>query len=90
MFLNFRHPEARVRDFGGAAACRDARYKLVVGPPYRAAATVAREELFDLQSDPFETINLAAAHPEIVARLREALESWQRSVERSLTGADYR
>ena len=90
LFRNHRHPVAREDDFGGAAACRDERYKLVVGAPYRAAPDTAREELFDLQLDPFETHNLASAHPEIVARLRADLATWQRSVERSLTGADYR
>ena len=90
LFRNHRHPVAREDDFGGAAACRDERYKLVVGAPYRAAPDTAREELFDLKLDPFETHNLASAHPEIVARLRADLATWQRSVERSLTGADYR
>ena len=90
LFRNHRHPVARQQDFGGAAACRDDRYKLVIGAPYRADPGTVREELFDLRLDPFETRNLAAAHPEIVARLRGALETSQRSGERSLTGADYR
>ena len=45
--------------------------------------------LFDVQSDPRETTNLAASEPERVAKMSAALLDWKRSVKRSLTGADY-
>jgi len=32
--------------------------------------------LFDLASDPHETKNLAAAHPEQVAQMLAALDTW--------------
>lgn len=82
-FINFRHPVARTEDFGGVASWVDGRWKLLrVGmkPP----------ELYDLRADPRETSDLAAEKPDRVRQMREHLEAWQRSVERSLTGADYR
>ena len=45
--------------------------------------------LYDLLEDPREERNLATRHPEIVARMTAELHAWQRSVERSLSGADY-
>jgi hypothetical protein len=51
--------------------------------------TVEPVMLFDLQTDPRETTNLASAEPERVAKMVSALLEWKRSVKRSLTGADY-
>ncbi len=81
-FVNFRHPVAKASDFGGTAAWRDGRYKLVrIG---------SREpELYDLLSDPRERVDLAARHPDRVRDMVVELEEWQRSVERSLAGQDY-
>jgi len=91
-FLNFKHPVAKTQDFGGEAAWTDNRYKLVVGTAARGAKKKQPEtttELYDLVADPYETKNLADQHPEIVRRMTEELHAWQRSVEISLTGADY-
>ena len=33
-------------------------------------------ELFDLATDPSENRNVAAEHPEVVARLRKRLRNW--------------
>ena len=81
-FVNFKHPVARTRDFGGVAAWMEPRYKLV---------RVGNEdpELYDLLADPRERQDLAGERPERVTSMLAALERWQRSVERSLTGADY-
>ena len=87
-FQNFKHPVAKTRDFGGEAAWTDNRYKIVVGES-RRAKTGPRSELYDLIEDPRETTNIAAQHPEIVRRMTDQLHAWQRSVERSLSGADY-
>ncbi|MBL9213174.1 MAG: sulfatase-like hydrolase/transferase [Opitutaceae bacterium] len=87
-FQNFRHPVARTADFGGEAAWTDNRYKLITGEGRRAKAG-ARTELYDLIADPRETRDLAAEHPDVVARMTRELHAWQRSVERSLSGADY-
>jgi hypothetical protein len=43
----------------------------------------------DLLEDPRETKNVADQHPDVVKTMTAQLEEWQRSVERSLTGADY-
>ncbi len=81
-FVNFKHPFARTKDFGGVAAWTERRYKLV---------RVGNEdpELYDLLADPRERRDLAADQPDRVMSMLQELEQWQRSVERSLTGADY-
>jgi arylsulfatase A-like enzyme len=48
-----------------------------------------RYELYDLAADPKETTDLAGQKPEVVARLKPALEEWKASVENSLAGKDY-
>jgi arylsulfatase A-like enzyme len=88
VFQNFKHPVAKTRDFGGEAAWTDNRYKLIVGESRRAKSG-PRTELYDLIADPNETTNIAAKHPEVVVRMTGHLHAWQRSVERSLSGADY-
>jgi arylsulfatase A-like enzyme len=50
-------------------AARNQRYKLVNG-----------RELYDLQEDPAESQNLAAAQPERVAEMRAGYEAWFRDV----------
>jgi arylsulfatase A-like enzyme len=96
-FINYKHPVAKTSDFGGDAAWTDNRFKLYVGEG-RAAAKEAKKkkaaagggpELYDLLADPMEEKNIAAAHPDVVKRMTAQLHEWQRSVERSLSGADY-
>jgi arylsulfatase A-like enzyme len=82
VFRNYRHPKARTSDFGGTAAILDNRYKLYV--PAKGAP-----ELYDLQADPAETTDLASKDPNRVQAMLTSLRDWQRSVEHSLTGADY-
>ena len=96
-FLNYKHPVAKTADFGGVAAWTDNRYKLLLSD--RATANAAKKNgkrasadavnLFDLIADPKEERNIAEQNPEIVQRMRAELHAWQRSVERSLSGADY-
>jgi hypothetical protein len=87
-FLNFHHPVAKVSDFGGEAAWTDNQYKLVVGGAKKSKSGPV-DELYDLLLDPHETTNIADQRPEVVQRMTEELHAWQRSVEQSLTGADY-
>ncbi len=54
-------------------AIRDARYRMVEWKKPGAPADAAIIELYDYESDPAETANLAARNPEIVARLRALL-----------------
>lgn len=48
-------------------AVADGRWKLIDTP---------RPELYDLDADPRETQNVAADHPEVVARLQAQLQTW--------------
>jgi arylsulfatase A-like enzyme len=50
---------------------RTARWKLIL--------TGERAELYDRHADPGERSDVAAAQPEVVARLRSELEAWQRA-----------
>jgi arylsulfatase len=43
-------------------------------------ALVNNAELYDLQSDPGQKTDVSAAHPDVVARLREDYEAWWRDV----------
>ena len=63
------------------------RYKLVVNGQGRDEA---KRELFDLRADPAEKTNLLQTHPQVADSLQQQLVSWQQSVLKSLTGADYR
>lgn len=83
-FRNYRYPGPAESHFGGPRVMMDNRYKLVVG-----AAGEDTVELFDLNSDPGEEQNLAAAEPEAVKAMRTQLRKWQDSVLRSLSGEDY-
>ena len=84
-FTNYRHPIVKTKDFGGAATWVDNRYKLSTW----GNADKPRVSLFDLLADPGEKANIAAQHRDVVRRMTEQLHTWQQSVERSLSGADY-
>lgn len=47
-------------------------------------------QLYDLITDPSESRDVAAEHPERVSRMQRELEAWRDSCRRSTTGADYR
>ena len=42
----------------------------------RGSRLVNNDELYDLQSDPGESKNVIAEHPEVVATLRAAYDQW--------------
>ncbi len=46
-------------------------------------------ELYNLIDDPEERQNLIDRQPDVAARMRAELDAWSRSVDRSVTGADY-
>jgi len=54
-------------------AARTARYRLVEWKKPGAAPASADLELYDYQSDPGETKNLAASQPQVVAKIRAVL-----------------
>ena len=81
-----RDPEKRIRDHAYHAfprprrgeqvigrAIRTERYRLVEWKKPGAAPDTADLELYDYQTDPGETKNLAATQPEVVAKLRAIL-----------------
>lgn len=74
--LVFRHT--------GRAALIDGRYKIAT-----QAIDGGKFEVFDLESDPAETKDLAGTEPALTARLRKALLDWNGSVEASVAGQDY-
>lgn len=51
------------------ASIRDARWQLV----FKSAN---KKELFDLQTDPGEQVDLVSKHPEIVSRMTAAFDAW--------------
>lgn len=74
--LPFRHQ--------GRAALVDNRYKLLTQNLAKGVF-----ELYDVEADPGETRDLAAAKPDVAARLQTALLAWNESVNASVAGKDY-
>jgi arylsulfatase A-like enzyme len=70
--------------YQGQAAFIDNRYKLL-----STDLRQDRFELYDLESDPKESKNLANAEPEVFQRLRNAFAAWNDGVEQSVAGKDY-
>ena len=86
-FANHNHPKIVAENFRISAAWLADRYKLVM--PRTKGDEEQVPELYDIEKDPQEKDNIAPQHPEIVKTMRAELLEWQKSVERSLTGADY-
>ena len=74
--IGFRHT--------GRTALIDNNLKIVSNDPETKAY-----ELYDLDSDPHETNDLASERAEDLARLRRVLEAWSDSVTGSVAGKDY-
>jgi arylsulfatase A-like enzyme len=70
--------------YQGQAALIDNRYKLV-----STDLKANHFALYDLETDPAESKNLAETEPEVFKRLRSAFASWNESVETSFAGKDY-
>lgn len=79
-FENRVYPEAR-KKYGGSAAWLDYPMKYSNENGFR--------RLFNVETDPGETTNLAAAQPAEAQRMESALRAWQYDVEVSMTGAEY-
>jgi arylsulfatase A-like enzyme len=86
-FTNFRHPDIANDDYLGPRAIIDGRFKLVI---HEQKTGAAKRELFDLQTDPAEKTNLVEKNPTTAEQLQTRLHDWQKSVQQSLTGADYK
>lgn len=74
--LMFRHQ--------GRAAMIDHPYKLI-SPNFKSG----KFELYNLETDPKETKDLAGAQPEQYEQMKKHMESWLTSVQRSFEGGDY-
>ncbi|MGQ0563153.1 MAG: hypothetical protein ACT443_14930, partial [Gemmatimonadota bacterium] len=55
-------------------AVRDGQWKLLMN------GDGSRRELYDLHEDPSESHNIAAAHPQIAARLAELITTWRETL----------
>lgn len=83
-----RDPDARVRDHAFHAfpkeklgrAIRNSRYRLVEWKTPGEPAELAELELYDYESDPLETKNLATKKQEVVKELRSILAKYPESV----------
>lgn len=70
-------------DTGDSQALLEGGYKLI------SHGDDAPFELYDISTDPYETVDLSDKLPDRVDQMRETLDSWQTSCDASRTGADY-
>ena len=82
-FKNNHHPSIIEKDYSGERTILDNRYKLLIGRK-------GEPQLFDLDSDPAETNDLAKSQPAITEKLQQQMRDWQTSVLNSLMEADYK
>jgi arylsulfatase A-like enzyme len=87
LFHNLKYDQVSENDFAGERAIMKNQYKLLV-----EGKTPNKKgfELYDIQNDPGEKINLTDEHLEIVEEMQTELRKWQESVLNSLTEADYK
>ncbi len=83
-FVDKKYP---LDEFPGPSAWISGEWKLHRVPD--KAGTNIDYKLFHLRRDVAEKIDLAAVQPERLSRMKAELASWQKSVLKSLNGADY-
>ena len=83
-FKNFHIHVPTAADYMGSCAVIVNQYKLVID-----GSTNRQIELFDIQNDQAEKINISQQNTEIVSKMRGALRTWKESVLQSLQGKDY-
>ena len=83
-FVDKKYP---LDEFPGPSAWISGEWKLHRVPD--KAGTNIDYKLFHLRRDVAEKIDLAAVQPERLSRMKTELASWQKSVLKSLNGADY-
>jgi len=82
-FWQYDESQSSINTNSGPSAWNDNRYKLVKTKP-------ETWELYDITTDPSETKDVSAAHPDILSRMKAELNDWQLSVIRSYNGEDYK
>ena len=80
--IGFWHPEGDDILSTTRVAWLDNQYKL-----YKLGED--EFELYDLNADASEKMDVAAGHPDVVKRMKADMEAWQQSVTRSFRGKDY-
>lgn len=85
-FRNLIHPTVTPNDYTGTRVWMEDRWKLILSGN---TSTELNYQLYDLVSDPAETVNQAEQYPEVRQRLTGELKQWQTSVLHSLTRGDY-
>lgn len=85
-FQNFVYPVVSENDYRGERAITTNKFKLVMDGK---TPNDMGYELYDLENDRAEKVNVASEYPELVENLQNQLRKWQESVLNSLTGADY-
>lgn len=85
-FRNYIYPAIAEKDFYGERAILTNRFKLILDGD---SPNEDGDELYDLENDRSETVNVAYKYPEVVDSLQTQMRTWQESVLNSLTGADY-
>ena len=63
------HSQVVNHDYGGRFAIRNGKWKLIPGK---------QNQLYNLETDPKESNNVASAHPELVTKMHETLERYRR------------
>lgn len=74
-------------DCEGPRAITSGPFKLVI---HEQKEGQVKRELFNVDADPAEKLNLIEKEPAIAKELQKQLHEWQLSVLKSLTGADYK
>jgi len=74
---------------GAALPFRHDNRGVLVESRYKLLFQKGKYELYDLNSDPEESVNLFKSNPEVAARMKAAYESWNETVEISVAGEDY-
>lgn len=80
--LCFQWHRGDVPEMNRACAARRGRFKLLqpLGSNGEALPAALKFELYDIEADPYELHDLAAAQPDVVARLRRDYETWFKNV----------
>ncbi len=62
---------------------------VLVESRYKLLHQKGKYELYDLNSDPEESVNLFQSNPEVANRMKAEYEAWNETVEASVAGKDY-